>query len=179
MNRRLFLVRTGLVSVPLLLGAKVRITVPKLTPRPEDVGSVDGMIRAFYDVISGPVGKPRDWGRDRTLYIPGVRFVSVDRTKDGILAKVVDHQQYVEATDDMFTKKGFFEREIHRTQAGWGQLLQVMSAYESRNAEDGPVIARGINFIQLYRDSDRWWITNAIWQDESAEVPIPKEHLPG
>ena len=179
MNRRVFFARAGLVSVPLLLGAKARIAVPKLAPRPEDVGSVDGMIKAFYDVISGPAGRPREWGRDRTLYVPGVRFVSIDRTKDGIRAKLYDHQQFVDATDGMFTAKGFFEKEIHRTQTGWGQLLQVASTYESRNAEDGPVIMRGINFIQLYRDASRWWIANAIWQDESAEVPIPKDYLPG
>jgi len=31
------------------------------TPRAEDVGTIDGIIKAFYDVISGPAGAPRQW----------------------------------------------------------------------------------------------------------------------
>jgi hypothetical protein len=178
MNRRVFLARTGLVTVPFLLGATTRVAVPKVAARPEDVGSVDGIIKAFYDVISGPAGRPREWGRDRSLYIAGVRFVSVDKKGEKVKARVVDHQQYVDLTDPGFTKKGFFEKEVHRVERGWGQLLQVMSTYESRVRQDGPVTMRGINAIQLAQYGGRWWITNAIWQDESAEVPIAKEWLP-
>jgi hypothetical protein len=31
-----------------------------------DVGSVDGIVAALYDVISGPAGKQRDWNRLRS-----------------------------------------------------------------------------------------------------------------
>lgn len=31
-----------------------RVKVAKIAPRPEDVSSLDGIIAAFYDVISGP-----------------------------------------------------------------------------------------------------------------------------
>ncbi|MGH9148705.1 MAG: hypothetical protein ACRD1Q_18500, partial [Vicinamibacterales bacterium] len=45
-------------------------------PRPEDVSTLNGIIGAFYDVISGPAGTPRQWRRDSSLYIPRVRFVA-------------------------------------------------------------------------------------------------------
>ena len=37
-----------------------------IAPRPEDVGSVDGILRAFYEVTNVPPGGPADWARDRT-----------------------------------------------------------------------------------------------------------------
>ncbi len=35
-----------------------------------DVESVDSLMAALYDVISGPAGKARDWERFRSLFLP-------------------------------------------------------------------------------------------------------------
>ncbi len=159
---------------------KAHVPVPAVAPRPEDVASIDGMIKAYYDVISGPAGKAREWSRDRTLYIPDLRFVAVDLDKQGRLApRVMDHQSYVDATDAAFRSRGFFEREIHRVAERFGPIAHVWSTYESREKEGGPIIARGINSIELFWDGRRWWIANAIWTDETKDSPIPKEYLPG
>jgi hypothetical protein len=42
---------------------------PVIPARTEDVSSIEGIVKASYDAISGGVGVPRDWGRDRTLEI--------------------------------------------------------------------------------------------------------------
>lgn len=58
-----------------------------------DVATIDGIVKAYYDVISGPAGRPRQWARDRTLYIPDVRFVSVEEKPGGkIVPSVMTHQ---------------------------------------------------------------------------------------
>src|SRR6266513_2414962 len=41
---------------------------------PLDVESIDAIISAAYDSISGPPGK-RDWNRERSLFIPGARLI--------------------------------------------------------------------------------------------------------
>jgi hypothetical protein len=41
-------------------------TAPSGTARPGDVDSIDHIIAAVYDVISGPAG-PRDWDRFRSF----------------------------------------------------------------------------------------------------------------
>ncbi|MFT3913015.1 MAG: nuclear transport factor 2 family protein [Anaeromyxobacteraceae bacterium] len=154
------------------------IQVPVVPPRAADVGSIDGMIRAWYEIVSGPAGQPRDWGRDRTLYIPGVRFVSAV-VKDGKPAvSVRDHQAFVEYSEP-FLQQGFFEKEIHRVTTRYGTIAHVWSTYESRAKEDGPVTERGINSIELHWDGARWWIAGAQWFTESKEHPIPAEFLPG
>lgn len=158
--------------------AKARVEVKTVAPRSEDVATIDGMLKAWYDIVSGPKGQPRDWARDRTLYIPDIRFVPVDVGKDGkIVPRISTHQQFVEASTGL-EKEGFFEKEIHRVTERFGPIAHVWSTYESRRTENGPVIQRGINSIELFWDGKRWWIANAIWTDETPENPIPKEYLP-
>jgi hypothetical protein len=158
--------------------AQGHVSVANVAPRPDDVATIDGMVRAFYEVITGPAGQPRDWARDRTLYMNGLRFVMVEYDKDGRPdARIVDHQQFVDATDAGL-RKGFFEKEIHRVTQRFGPIAHVWSTYETRRTQTGPVARRGINSIELFWDGHRWWIANAIWTDETPDNPIPKAYLP-
>ena len=158
--------------------AQTHVPVATVAPRPGDVATIDGMIKAYYEVVTGPAGQPRDWARDRTLYIKDLRFVQVDVDNDGKLApRITDHQQYVDSANGL-TKSGFFEKEINRVSERFGPIAHVWSTYESRRTETGPIIMRGINSIELFWDGKRWWIANAIWTDETKDNPIPKEYQP-
>ena len=162
----------------LFAAAQTHVDVKTIDPRPEDVATIDGMVKAYYEVVSGPAGQPRDWARDRTLYIKDLRFVQVDVDKSGQLApRITSHQEYVDVADRL-SKDGFFEKEIHRVTERFGPIAHVWSTYESRRTENGPIIMRGINSIELFWDGKRWWIANAIWTDETKDNPIPKEYLP-
>lgn len=168
----------GCISFSQSSPARVSVDVPMIPARLEDVSSIDGVIRAYYDVISGPAGQPRQWSRDRTLYVPDVRFVAISADKAGKpMAHVMTHQQFVDSSNAGMVKNGFFENEIHRVTQQFGNIAQVFSTYESRLKQDGPVIERGINSLQLYFDGQRWWIASATWQDESTDVPIPQQYL--
>ena len=151
---------------------------PSRTAAPEDVGSIDAIIGAFYDVVSGPAGQERDWARDSTLYLPGVRFVVVSRSEGGDpVARNFDHGSWAAGSNEAL-EQGFFEHEIHRVTRRFGPIADVFSTYEWRTAEDGPIAGRGINSIQLFDDGQRWWITGAIWASEEKDVPIPDMYLP-
>src|SRR5215472_11616361 len=79
--------------------AKPHVTVPTIDARPTDVSTLDQIVTAYYDVISGPAGQPRQWSRDRTLYWPGLRFFSAGAKRDGTPnVHVLTHQEYVDAT---------------------------------------------------------------------------------
>jgi len=159
--------------------APSHVKVLPASPRAEDVGSIDGMIRAYYAVITGPAGQPREWSRDRTLYIPDLRFVAIDVDPQGHpVPRVMSHQQFVDASNASMVEKGFDEREIHRVTQRFGNIAHVFSTYETREKPDGPVLARGINSIELFYDGKRWWIASAIWDEERPGSPIPKEYSP-
>jgi hypothetical protein len=95
-----------------------------------------------------------------------------------IHATVMDHQMFVDGSNDGLVRRGFFEREIHRTTRRFGNVVHVFSTYEMRERADGPVNGRGINSIELFWDGTRWWIAAAQWDDERPDNPIPKAYLP-
>ncbi len=167
-------------KIVLLLSMLVVQAVAQDKPtRPEDVSSLDGIMDAFYDVISGPSGQKRDWARDRSLYIPGVKFVSMGVGKDGKpVPEVMSHEEYVKRSEPFLMKEGFFEKEVHRVTKRFGNIAHVFSTYEWRNTADGPVGGRGVNSIELFWDGTRWWIAGAIWDSERKDNPIPKDLLP-
>ena len=151
---------------------------------PADVGSIDAIIDAAYDVISGPAGKKRDWNRERSLFILGARLMPTMKEPGGAISddkvgpQMLDVEGFIERSASYFEKNGFFEKGIaHRTEE-FGHIAHVWSTYESRHKADDPEpFMRGINSIQLFHDGNRWWIVSIYWQHESPERPIPERYL--
>src|SRR2546423_13521655 len=87
---------------------------PQTAPpaKPADVKSMDAIIAALYDVISGPAGQKRDWDRMRSLFVPGARLIpSVASPTGGATARVLDVEGYIERSGATLERNGFFERE--------------------------------------------------------------------
>src|SRR5204863_6484908 len=106
--------------VAMLIAASIALQEPAKpqTPpaaRPADVKSMDAIIAALYDVISGPAGQKRDWDRMRSLFVPGARLIpSVASPNGGASARVLDVDGYIERAGATLERNGFFEREIAR-----------------------------------------------------------------
>jgi hypothetical protein len=152
---------------------------PAVAARPADVGSVDGVIAALYDVISGPAGKPRDWDRMRSLFAPQGKLMAVGvRKDDSSPATVMTVDDYIARTTKPFNDAGFYETELARGTDSYGRIVHVFSTYESRHAPtDAKPFQRGINSIQLYNDGTRWWIANLLWHAETDKNPLPERYL--
>lgn len=142
----------------------------------KDVATIDGIIKAFYETISGSKGVPRQWSRDRTLYTPDIRFVAMSERDGKIRASVMDHSNYVNGSNEFFVNEGFTEREINRVTRKFANLAHVFSVYEY-STEDKKINGRGVNSIELFWDGKRWWISAVTWDEERAGNPIPKEFL--
>src|SRR5689334_12634112 len=176
------LIRIAAVTlVTLFVGSTVaqeraHVNVETVAPRVEDVATIDGVMKAFYEVISGPAGQPRQWSRDRSLYIPDVRFVSIEKRRDGTIeAQPISHQEFVDRSDAGLVKNGFYESEIHRETQQFGQIAHVFSTYEMRIKQDGPLIGRGINSLELFNDGKRWWVLSVQWDEEREGNKIPQK----
>lgn len=148
--------------------------------KPADVSSIDAIMSATYAVISGPAGQQRDWNRFRSLFLPGARLIAVRQKKEGgFAAREVTPDEYVTLADAYFQKESFYERESARHMDGFGNIAQIFSTYESRHdPKDPKPFVRGINSFQLFYDETRWWVVTIYWQEESPDVPLPKEFLP-
>lgn len=150
---------------------------------PADVASVDAIIAALYDVISGPAGKQRDWKRLHSLFTPEARMVAIGARPAGpgaanVGARAMSVDDYIARTTKPFGEAGFFESELARSTETFGQLVHVFSTYEARHAVADPKpFVRGVNSIQLFHDGARWWILNLAWRAEDDKLALPERYL--
>jgi len=147
--------------------------------RAADVASIDAIIAALYDVISGPAGAPRDWDRMRSLFAPEGRMGAVGARPDGsYVFRAMTPDDYIARNTKAFATMGFFETEKARTTETFGQIAHVFSTYEVRHAkDDAKPFMRGINSIQLIHDGRRWYVLSLIWRAEDAKLPLPERYL--
>ena len=148
---------------------------------PRDVESIDAIIAAAYDVISGPAGQQRNWNRERSLFYPGARTNAncrVPGRNDRSRAANIGCRKDISRGRNRFYEQGFYEKEIARRTEQFGRIAHVWSTYESRHDSNDPEpFMRGINSFQLFNDGKRWWILSIYWQHESAEHAIPEKYL--
>jgi len=123
--------------------------------RPADVDSIEHIIAAVYDVISGPPGQ-RDWDRFRAFFYPGARLIPTGRGPNvPVTARVLTPDEYAKRGQDFFSKEGFFENSVANKVEQWDNIAHVWSTYESRHAKGEKPFMRGINSFQLLNDGSR------------------------
>ena len=159
--------------------AMLPTTLPLPAANPTDVESVDAILAALYDVISGDAGVARDWDRFRSLFVEHARLVPTGRRPDGSGAhRVMTPEGYIALNGAALERGGFHEREIGRRIERYGNIVHVFSAYDSkRRRDDAEPFARGINSIQLWNDGSRWHVISIFWQAETPDNPIPADIL--
>jgi len=149
---------------------------------PADVESIDAIMAAIYDVISGEAGEARDWDRMRSLFIPEARLMPTGRRPDGSHGYIVwSPEEYIERSGPQLESNGFFENEAHRVTERWADIAHVFSTYNSYHTaadmEAGTTFQRGINTFQLMYDGERWWVVSIMWEAEGPDRPISEEYL--
>jgi hypothetical protein len=161
--------------------AQTPATTPAATPAadPRDVATMDSIVAALYDVISGPAGQKRDWDRFRSLFVPGARLIPTGRRPTGeVVSRVRTPEDYIQGSGPLVERDGFFEKEVSRRVEKFGNIAHVFSTYEARRkADEEKPFMRGINSIQLTNDGKRWWIVTVFWQQEDENNPLPAEYL--
>jgi len=148
----------------------------------KDVESVDAIINAFYEVLSGPAG-PKDWERERFILHPEARMMrglqagaSPGEPPTPGLA-VFSGEQFINHAKPLLSADDYYEYETGREVFRFGRLAHVVSAYARANGHDQAPFARGINSFQLWFDSGRWWVMGVLWDWEGGETRIPARLL--
>jgi len=146
----------------------------------DDLSSLDNIIAALYDVLSGDKGVARDWDRMRNLFIPEARLIPSRKGEDGSVGyRIMSPDDYIKSSGKWLEENGFHEIEIHRLVEEYGSLVHIWSTYESYHtkADENP-FARGINSIQLLNNDGVWQIVQIYWLGESEMLKLPKKYLP-
>jgi hypothetical protein len=143
------------------------MSTPK--PHPSDVATLDAILHAFYETVSGAVGQPRDWDRFRSLILPGGRLMPViSMPGEKASVRFLSTEDFIQRVEPIFAVEDFWERETSRQTETLGHFAHVLSFYESLRSPDGPPFEHSVNSIQLLNDGLRWWIVNVMWNTSRA-----------
>ena len=126
------------------------------------MSSIDAIVAALYDVISGPIGEVRDRDRFMSLFVEGARLIPVgpDPETGETGVRMLSPGDYWTNSADALQQIGFTETEIGRTTETFGGVTHAFSAYASYRSDRGDPespFSRGVNSIQLLNDGERWW----------------------
>lgn len=145
-------------------------------PFTQDGKSIDSIIHAMYDVISGPAG-PRNWNRFHSLFAPNAILATVFHKDGQTRYAVMTPDDYVHGAEQYFQNNAFYESEVARRTEHFGSIAHVFTTYASRHTPDAQPFERGINSVQLINDGSRWWLLTICWDSERPDNPIPAEFL--
>lgn len=131
----------------------------------------------LYEVISAPEGS-RDWEAERELCHPEVRLVRTGLNEDGSsFAKVMSLDEFIENANEFLDGVEFSETEIRHEARIFGNVGQVASFYEkTHKTEKEENLGRGINFLNLIHDGEKWLIMSIVWDNERDGLSVSDLH---
>jgi hypothetical protein len=138
--------------------------------------TLDELIKALDDAVSGPVEKDR--ACMRALMMPDARLIPVVKAPDG---SYVPHPLTVDGWIEAVRKHTgniFYERQVKYATEQYGHFAHLWSTYEVRPTPDGKATVRGINSIQTVNDGKGWKVIEIVWEAESPGEPVPEKYLP-
>jgi hypothetical protein len=172
--------------IALLLALAATALAPRLRAQAPDAPAspaaclptttLDELIKALDDAVSGPADKDRACLRD--MLLPEARLIPTSKTADGSFApRILTLDGWIEAV----RKRGhgeFYERQVKVSSDVYGHIAHLWSTYEVRPTPDGKAQVRGINSIEAVNDGTRWRVMEILWQAETPEQPVPARYLP-
>lgn len=126
----------------------------------EDVKSIDAIIDAYYDVISGSSDDPWQFERDHYIHSDHAVIIRLDNNGNADAHSL--EAEYIPM--GLAPKENFYEKELKRIVSQFGNVAQVWSAYEIRSNPEIASNVRGLNSIQLHFEKGRWWIDSWSFQ---------------
>jgi hypothetical protein len=139
----------------------------------EDVKSVDAIINAYYDVVSGSRSEPWEFERDKYIHSKNAVITRLD--ENGKAASHTLEAEYIPI--GLSPKKDFYENELKRKVSKYGNIAQIWSAFEIRTDPKTESNIRGLNSIQLHYENGRWWIDSWTCEMESEKSSVVNEFM--
>ena len=119
---RSLLIALALVSVCCSAHAQV------ITKYGDNLSTLDGIMKAYYDVVTVKKGEKPSYQRDSMLHVPNVNVGWAAKSKDGkTTVKYVTLKEYHRLSDDYLSASGFDEREISRKVEKFGAIDIVIA----------------------------------------------------
>lgn len=150
---------------------------PWPTARPQDVSSIDALLRAFDAALSfEPGGFGKNLDRLRSLFLPTANVASpapwdLATDAEGFV------QFYLQAIPQIQADQvGFAERNVIKRIVSIGGVHSVYTYYTLHVPPASPEpAARGVNMFHIVERGGRFWIASCVWEDESDSARTPAD----
>src|SRR3954463_4375053 len=76
-----------------------------------DVAAPEAIVNAYYEALSGPAGKKRDWNRFLSLFFPGARLLPTEgKGHSGTMPHTFTPSKYLFDTESNMLQDGYIPR---------------------------------------------------------------------
>lgn len=145
-------------------------------PYCDSPNTLEGLIKALDDAVSGPRDKDRTCLRG--LLLPEARMTSIRKEQDGSFQpRILTVDDWIKAVSS-HPGPPFYEKQIKVTSETYGHFAHLWSTYEIRPTPDGKAEVKGINSIEAIYDGKRWRILSILWESDATAGPVPEKYLP-
>jgi hypothetical protein len=139
----------------------------------KDVRSIEAIIDAYYEVISGSSEDPWQFERDKFLHSANAVIIRLDDEGNASFNSL--EAEYIPM--GLHPREDLYELELKREVRQFGNIAQVWSAFEIRTDPEIPTTIRGLNSIQLHFEKGRWYIDSWTLQMETVNNTLVQEFL--
>ncbi len=125
-------------------------------------------VKAFYQLISGPAGAPRDWEAFRALFYPGATLCSYRKDADGkTVSKILNVEDYITGTQASVAARGLFEFTANERAQVYGNIAKLYNEYTGyEDAEKQNLLFSGKCVGIMQRAGDDWKIVSMLWESQ-------------
>ena len=150
------------ISLPPSTAEELAKQVP--TPRPEDVATPEGLVKALHDSVNGPVG-PWDPARFRSLFIPNAVIYAYPETDDKGKTRVsiVSPDELIKIFSSVHKQSSWEETNLVTKITKYDKIAMAYYSYVAN--KDGKPFEYGVSFCEMIFDGKRWWILSDVWND--------------
>jgi len=144
---------------------------------PEAAQSIETIIPALYQIVSGDAGAKKDWPLMKSLFAPDAIVTPVFHKKGIPQASITSVDEFITLNKQIFKNINFYETEVKQTSLVYGHMATILSHYESRDDHNKEPYSQGINSFQLLNDGRRWCVISVTWDSDKGGHKIDSNTL--
>jgi hypothetical protein len=139
---------------------------------PKESLSIESIIPALYNTVSGDAGSKKNWSLLKQLHSPSAIITPLFHENGFPTAKISSVDEFIALNEQIFKDINFYEKEVASKIFVYGHMATILSHYESRDDINAAPYSQGINSFQLLNDGRRWCVVSVTWDSDKGGHPI-------
>jgi hypothetical protein len=139
--------------------------------------TAEGLAAELYTAVSFPPGKPPDWDRVKSMFLPqAVIQLRTSRDSTSIFdvnGFVADFVRFIR--NFRADSTGFAERVVRTKPMVYGDMAHILVLYEASIPGSKMPPQQGVDSFSLVKKYGRWWIASITNEIPTKSRPVPEE----